>query len=76
MTTLPNPFMGAPLATATKTLNTKSFPDRVDAIHALFMEGFEPVDGVADLYRSADGIIDATIKRRFRDGRFYIVLFA
>ena len=62
--------------TDTKTLNTKSFPDHADAIHALFMEGFAQVDGVTGLYRSADGIIDAVIKQRFRDGRFYIVLFA
>lgn len=62
--------------TDTKTLNTLDFSQERFAVQALRDEGFVLMSDNINVWRSADGIIDAVIKQRFRDGRFYIVLFA
>jgi hypothetical protein len=57
-------------------LNTRDFSQERFAEQALRDEGFALVPDTKGLYRSAGGLTDAVIKQRFRDGRFYVVLFA
>jgi hypothetical protein len=58
------------------TINAKRFPDRADAVNVLFQLGFVPINETRGLYESGDGVLNAAIKRRTRDGQFFIVLFA
>lgn len=55
-------------------LNIVDFSKVEDAEQFLRDEGFT-LDAECGHWRSADGKADAVIKERFRDGRFYIVLF-
>ena len=59
-------------------LNTSDFSKQGYAEQALLDEGFTTgsTTNVYGLWRSRDGLVDAVIKERFRDGRFYIVFFA
>jgi hypothetical protein len=58
------------------TLNTSDFSKLEYAREALRLEGFEQLQIADQIWRSADGRVDATIKQRFSDSRFYIVFFA
>jgi len=60
MTPLPNPFDSPP--SAVKTLNTCGFSQERFAVEALRNEGFALIPDTVDIWRSADGLIDAVVQ--------------
>jgi hypothetical protein len=58
-----------------KAVNEMVFYDMFDAANTLRLCGFRDSNGVCGLWRSEDGKVDAVIKERFRDNRYYVVFF-
>jgi hypothetical protein len=58
-----------------RVVNEMVFRDVFEAASTLRHIGFRADGDVGGLWRSEDGCVDAVIKERFRDNRYYVVFF-